>query len=85
MVRLGNRTYRTWRIPKLTLMVRLPDLREYASDNRFRERLGAVRKPHLPGWGPVLLEMLIQKGAVRKPHLPVLEKTIFELTFFVLR
>jgi hypothetical protein len=21
---------------------------EYASDNRFRERLGAVRKPHLP-------------------------------------
>ena len=25
-----------------------PDLREYLSDNRFRERLGAVRKPHLP-------------------------------------
>ena len=25
-----------------------PDLREYVSDNRFRERLGAVRKPHLP-------------------------------------
>ncbi|CAI8008201.1 hypothetical protein GBAR_LOCUS5645 [Geodia barretti] len=25
-----------------------PDTVEYVQDNRFRERLGAVRKPHLP-------------------------------------
>ncbi len=39
MVRFGNRTYRF----KYGVAIRRSLLPEYASDNRFRERLGVVR------------------------------------------
>ena len=47
-----------------------PDLREYLSDNHLRERLGAVRKPHLPDLEDHQIDA---NRAVRKPHLPDLE------------